>query len=229
MDRTQWIEDLKRVGDDLYVVDCSHALFTRLEESARAAPWIQHEFLMRHLEAWHRDYILMALRRETDRDSRSVSLVRLIGDIAARRIRFTRSDFSDCYEANGLREWGEIPDRRFDELCGMKNCSAYPAHRAFRHMEWINSASNCIRQIVNKEIAHRDQKAKQRSLRKQHVRRVLAAMRRLQAHYQELATGSTPPADPEEMRMIDLPELESPWVISQWHTGLCSIIQNPDA
>lgn len=217
----EWTESLQRVGSDLYELDRSHAVYRKLIDQIKVAPWVDHSGgLFETINWWHRDHLLLAIRRHTDCDDRSKSLASLIQEVATRRQRFTRADFVVHYKESGFRDWESLANHRFDELCACEGLEEYPACRADRHVEWLSKTSKTVRVFVNKIIAHHGDQRQVEPIRRQRTRRLLWVLRGLQAHYEVLATGSSPPPDPIDWVSIELPETESPWVITHWHQGL---------
>lgn len=190
-----FLSDLDLVQADLIQMQMDHDLWCGLNENLRhnahaGEPGDAMSFITRsHFAAFG-----CALRRQVDRDNRTVSLAFLIHKIASRQITFRRDEFVARYMQAAPAKYEafrrRLGDNDFTHLSASPNCALYPPPRAYRHLEWLSKRATPLRDYVDKAIAHRDRKQPQYHPTIRYHRRLLWAMQRLAEHYQWLATGS---------------------------------------
>ncbi|MFY9821679.1 MAG: hypothetical protein WAM82_09855 [Thermoanaerobaculia bacterium] len=147
-----WRADLASIREEVTQLAWSAATHGRLREIVSANPDINvHNQFYGWLSRSYVDSQLMGIRRQLDRDKRSVSLANLIASMEGASGLLTREAHLSLY-----RESMERPaNRTFDLLAG-KGDDVYPAARlrgALRALEQVRAVHG---KYMNKRLAHLD-------------------------------------------------------------------------
>ncbi|MBX3359450.1 MAG: hypothetical protein KF745_13605 [Phycisphaeraceae bacterium] len=185
--------ELDIVLNDLIQLQSDHELWCGLNSNLLVNPHAGEpgeamEFITRsHFIAFG-----MGLRRQVDRDSRSICLASLISRVARRDVIFRRSDYVQRYVAaypEHAAEWEALGDEDFSRLAADCTAQIYPPVRALRHLEWLNERAEPLRNHINSRVAHRSRRDSGRPHIRYH-QRLLWAMQQIWEHYCMLSTGA---------------------------------------
>ena len=153
--RARWRRWLKRVEADVIDLLIAKHIYKGVGKIVLANPVIQrpgdvHSWISRN----YGTAAVIGIRRLTDIDTRSVSLARLLSDISSNAQAVTRESHVHRYNQAGLRDAGSL---WFDKFAG-KGTKTLPPLVPSGHLRQLQAAERRIRQLVNKQIAHLDQK-----------------------------------------------------------------------
>lgn len=111
------------------------------------------------------DAVVIGVRRQLDRDPRSVSLQLLLEDIAVTPELVSRRSFVSRFRGprptdteagrDERRQFRQIGNQRFDQLVGKGRRSLTPAD-VRRDLQRLEAAERTLRRFANKRVAHRD-------------------------------------------------------------------------
>ena len=188
-DRRRWRRWIKRLEPEVKELVVSMHIFTETRAIVAANREIQtpDEF---H-DWWSRNYAWAAsvrVRQVCDVDPRSVSLVRLLKDIARTPGSITRRCFARPYRAE--IQW--VAERRFDTIAG-KGAVRLPASVPAKDLKQLRQAESRIRVFVNKQVAHLDRMNRRRKLPKySELHGAITLIERLYVKYERLLLSRGP-------------------------------------
>jgi hypothetical protein len=150
-----WSTDLDRIREEVIELAWSATIYERVRAMVAANPAIN---IQHHFHNWlSRNYVdaqLIGIRRQLDRDPRSISLFNLVTSMAGHSRQLTRTAHVSLYR-DGMERLGH---RTFDRLAGPGK-TTYPLARlnaAIRALEKIRATHG---RYVNKRLAHSDRSA----------------------------------------------------------------------
>ena len=150
----RWKDELKFCMDLISEVLRSRNIYNKVVEIIQSNPKINYG--NRHHSWMKRNYehaTLMALRRLTDHNNRTLSLKRLIDEISKHHELLNRSWFVNMDEYKHLPL--DTKNRTFDRMVGEGN-DVYPIDEIKKDKKFINKAKSLIKEFINKRIAHHE-------------------------------------------------------------------------
>lgn len=147
-----WRADLASIREEVTQLAWSAAIHDRLREIVSANPAVNvHNQFYGWLSRSYVDSQLIGIRRQLDRDKRSVSLANLIASMEGALALLTRDAHLSLY-----REGMELPaNRTFDLLAG-KGADAYPAARLRGALRALDRVRAVHGRYMSKRLAHSD-------------------------------------------------------------------------
>jgi len=187
--RRKWRRWVKRIERDVLDLIIARHIYEEIGTVVRANPDIQRPS---DVHSWiARNYgiaTVVGIRRLTDTRSDSVSLARLLSDIASNAAAVTRESHVSHYPAH-LRRAGE---HWFDKFAGPGN-DTLPTSVPQRRLRQLKAAERRIRQLVNKQIAHLDQKnVRRKPILFEEIHDVVTLIERTVIDYNVLLNAASP-------------------------------------
>jgi hypothetical protein len=175
------------IWDDIIPMLASRQIWERYMEIVQANPAIQSPA---NFHQWVRvNYVVaqaLAIRRQVDRDKRTVSLRRLMDEIIDRPEVVSRERYLSLYEEAGL---GDIGAKDWERLVGSRDYLD-PAE-VEQDVADLVAASGPIRELVNKQIAHRDQQALRSDVTFNQLHTVIDMLAELYVKYVRLLSATS--------------------------------------
>lgn len=211
--RQKWRRWLKRIERDVLDLVIAQHIYEGIGTIVLSNPAIQQPS---DVHSWmSRNYgiaTVIGIRRLTDTDPRSVSLARLLLDLAANPNAVTRESHVCRYRLD-LRGAGE---HWFDEFAG-KGENTLPPKVPSRHLRQLTEAERRIRQLVNKRIAHLDQRnVRRKPVQFQEIHDVIRVIERTVIEYKLLLEGASPQ-----------PSLLPTWLYDWWEVFYQPWVKSP--
>lgn len=148
----EWRRDLKRIREEVGQLAWSKAIHDRVREIVNGNPSINvHNRFYGWLSLTYVDSQLIGIRRQLDRDKRSVSLASFIHSLTAGCAQLTREAHVSLY-AEGLDRPANMT---FDGLAG-EGADVYPASRLHEAAEALERIRGVHGRYMNKRLAHSD-------------------------------------------------------------------------
>lgn len=187
----EWKADLDRIREEITLLAWSTDIHERLRTIVSANPAVNvHNQFYDWLSRSYVDSQLVGLRRQLDRDKRSVSLANLIGSMVDHPELLSREAHLSLYS----QEMQFQGNHTFNLLAGSRS-NTYPAaklHGALRALERVRSVHV---KYMNKRLAHSDRAPFSGPLPT--LRDLNAAVRKLEKlviHYHRLFTAHSYPS-----------------------------------
>jgi len=156
--RRKWRRWLKEIGNDIGWLLTSHDIFEEIQNIVKSNELIQTPSLLhRWMISNYAARVSIGIRRLDDHDKRSISLYRLIKDIAGNTEAITRHYYVLQYPKK-MRDMG-LADSDFDNFAN-KGSNLISTFKLKKDMRRLDKDTVQIRKFVNKWIAHCDIKRK---------------------------------------------------------------------
>lgn len=162
-----WQEQFKIVYLDVQDLAEQRDIFRELMKIAEGIPGLDRldTRAIAWMERMYSHWAAVAVRKQVDQDSRTVSLRRLLVSIANRPSVFTREEYvgrarsdrdpSTEYGALELDEMRDYMNKSFDELVGV-GVAELTAAAVRTDLNALDAASAAIEHFVNNTVAHRN-------------------------------------------------------------------------
>lgn len=149
----RWCGWLNEIDADLTDVALARWVWRTMNEIVAKHPSMPPSFLFDVLARNYAAAQTMAVRRQVDRDSHSVTMARLLGEIAEHPEVLSRERYV------GMFEWGmqQIGDSQFDSWSG-KGGAHVGVAMVEEDLDALRTVTNSIRDYVNKHVAHFDER-----------------------------------------------------------------------
>ncbi|HXH12608.1 MAG TPA: hypothetical protein VNP04_22925 [Alphaproteobacteria bacterium] len=150
----KWNHWLDEVYADMRHQAGSRTVFKETEEIIKANPnFPKDNDFLDYLRQWYVDSTVMGLRRQLKVDSHSVSLVRLLDEIATNAELLSRQRFVDLYPQNMKNR----ANKEFDKYAGAS--AAYvPAEGVRADIDQLKSLAKRCEEYADRLVAHRDKR-----------------------------------------------------------------------
>ncbi len=157
-------KDLIAVANEVSNLWLHHDIFWKIADAFNNSPKVLETG--GHLINWFKNSYIeagsVALRRQLDRDTRSISLMNVLLEIERDHASFTKEDFQamHAFRPGGVlhnaEKWKRAGET-FDQLFGHGGAHLDQA-MVLEDIELLKTASASIKEQVDKEIAHKDRK-----------------------------------------------------------------------
>lgn len=187
--RQKWRRWLIRIETDIRDLLIAESIYDGIGKIVESNPDIQHPG---DVHAWiQRNYgtaAVVGIRRLTDNRNDSISLTRLLSDIAKHSDSITRSSHVSCYRFCP-RDAGE---KWFDNFAGRGQITL-PSKVPRSHLRELTKVAKRIRRIVDTRIAHLDQKnVSRKPLKFQDIHDAIEVIDKTTIKYKLLLNAASP-------------------------------------
>jgi hypothetical protein len=151
----KWVDWLEKIATQTHNLWAYRDYWRGLVEITQANDEIPPSTFFDALGIWYADEQSVAVRRQLDKDHRSVSLWRLIRDIARHPEVMTRERHVSLWEEE---HWTQQANANYDKFAGDGNDRIAP-ERTMKDLERLEAIAKPIKVYVDKRVAHTDEQA----------------------------------------------------------------------
>jgi AbiU2 len=157
----KWMEWLKTIAAQTHTLWAYRDYWRGLAEMTQANDEIPPSTFFDALGIWYADEQTVAVRRQLDRDTRSVSLWRLINDIASHPEVMTRDRHvalwrDEQHDERDTEYWQAEANKNYDRFAGAGN-DFIDRERTLDDLRRLEQIAEPIKRYVDRRVAHTDE------------------------------------------------------------------------
>jgi len=195
----QWCRWLAGIRGEVEYMLHSRMMYTKFWGIIEANPRIKGpNAFYAWLNTMYAGYTAVAVRRQLDMDSRTVSMARLLTDVSGHPAALSRERYLGLFPAH-LRKMADEQFARFAVPGGVHIDPGVPCG----DLEQLRRSAEGLRRFVNKKIAHSDLDGERASATYGQLNRCLDLLEKLVTKYHNLLTAET--------YITLVPTILSPW------------------
>jgi hypothetical protein len=150
----KWTRWLDQVHEEVVQLAVARDIFWSVQRLIRENEDLrQPSSFFRYLGDTYISHVLMGIRRQAKSDNRSISLARLLAEIADDHTRLSRKAHKALYESAP-----DLADSTFDHFCDRPGAEFLSKSVVLRDIEEMKSSLQTCEKFADKRIAHRDRK-----------------------------------------------------------------------
>ncbi len=189
----KWIRWLKVIEDEIMQLLIAKDIFWAVQKLIRGNKKIQKpSSFYQYLGYTYISYIVMGIRRQTKIDQQSISLARLLKDIADNYKKITREYYKELYKnlpISHLVPPGDLGDQDFDEFCSQPGDQNISMEMPINDLCILRTQCQILEDYADKRIAHSDKRGIKNIPKFHHVDESIDMFKKLYIKYHKVLNG----------------------------------------